>query len=134
MFTHQATPPPLLTHSQPHSHSLSLLPTHTHSWLTCLPLATSQSHAPFLPVWNVGAAVIPGFPHFSVNDTEAGCTKEVCPVEQRLSDQPPPPNSHTQTQEYRAVNRASRHTIWTEHTLLSANQAWETFSVRTGEA
>ena len=133
MSTHQANSN---SYRQPHSHSL--VPTrhtqrHTHSWQTCLPLATSQSHAPFLPVWNVGAAVVPGFPHFGVNDSEAGCTKEVCPMEQRLSDQPPH-NTRTHTQEDRVVNRASRHTIWMDCMLLSANQAWETLTVRIGEA
>lgn len=93
MFAHQANLPHTCTASQPHTH------THTRSWLTCLPLATSQSHAPFMLVWNVGAAVVPGFPHFSVNDTEAGSTKEVCPIKQRLSDQSPPPHlsQHTHT-------------------------------------
>ncbi len=97
-------PPPKRTHTDSHtlihfpSHTHTHTHTYTHSWLTRLPLATSQSHAPFLPVWNVGAAVVPGFPHFSVNDTEAGCTKEVCPIEQRLSDQPPSQHTHIHTQ------------------------------------
>lgn len=95
MFTHQAGLAFTQTDSHNHSVGTSLSQRHTHTLtagLTCLPLATSQSHAPFVAVWNVGAAVVPGFPHFSVHDTEAACTKEVCPIKQRLSDQRPPPS------------------------------------------
>lgn len=41
---------------------------------------------------------------------------------------------HAHTQENRAVNRASRHTIWMDCMPLSADQAREMFTVRIGEA
>ena len=121
------------------------LPAHTAGWPACRWPRLSHTLPSCLcgtwePLWARAS-------HTStVNDTEAGCTKEVCPIKQRLSDRPPTTHTHTHTHsssrhthtrrhpgtQFCSVNRASRHTIWTDLTLLSANQAWETLTVRIG--
>lgn len=102
MLTHQATPHKLMqtatlsfTFPTPHTHSH----THTAGWPACRWPRLSHTLPSCLcgtwePLWSQAS-------HTSVfNDSEAACTKEVCPIAQRLSDQPPlwaPLTTHART-------------------------------------